>query len=195
MTPSPTKLDEVIAVLHDIVRLQSRFVLPPQDVRLQPPAPGTQSAPRNNNGHGNNGHGNTSLFGPPRGPPRNTGTPPPDPNGEPDPPTPRPPVPPVPTETKPQAYKLPGKAPKFSGNDPLENVRIWLQQMNDLFSAGNIPPSARMGLTTPYLRDNASSSYWALFYVYNHSHLLWERFQEEMIRLFDNTNARNENLI
>ena len=52
-----------------------------------------------------------------------------------------------------------------------------------------------MGLTTPYLRDNASSSYWALFYANNHSHLSWERFQEEMIRLFDNTNARNEILM
>jgi len=105
------KLDEVIAVLHDIVRLQSRFVLPLQDARLQPPVPGTQPAPRNNNGHGNNG-----LFGAPRGPPRNP--PPPDPSDGQDPPTPTPPVPPVPTETKPQAYKLPGKAPSSAAMTP-----------------------------------------------------------------------------
>ena len=67
--------------------------------------------------------------------------------------------------------------------------------LNDLFSAGNVPPSAHIGLRTPYLRDNASSSYWALFYVNNHSHLSWDRFQEEMIRLFDNTNAHNEILM
>ena len=109
------KLDEVITILHDIVRLQSRFVLPPQHVRIQPVAPGIQPAPRNNNGHGKNG-----FFGPPRGPSRSP--PPPDPNEEPTPglepnstsgltitptPTPAPTamlVPPVPMESKHQAY-------------------------------------------------------------------------------------------
>ena len=85
---------------------------------------------------------------------------------------------PPPPATTPAPYKLTGKVPTFS-RKALENVRIWLQQMDDLFTAARIPEedqgNTRTSLTTPHLLDSAKGFYWSLFYANEHRHLSWSR--------------------
>ena len=61
-------------------------------------------------------------------------------------------------------YKLNGKIPTFSGK-MLENIGIWLQQMDDLFTAAQIPEvdqkNNRTALMTPHLLESANGFYWS----------------------------------
>jgi len=88
------------------------------------------------------------------------------------------------TAATPAPYKLNGKVPTFSGKT-LENIRIWLQQMDDLFKAARVPNErdTRTSLTTPNLTDSAHGFCWSLFYSdgQQHWHPSWQRFKEEMI--------------
>ena len=85
-------------------------------------------------------------------------------------------------------YKLTGKVPTFSGKN-VENVRIWLQQMDDLFTAARVPEedqkNTRTALTTPHLLGSANGFYWSLYYANGYCHLSWPRFKQEMTNQYN----------
>lgn len=100
---------------------------------------------------------------------------------------------PAPANT--MVYKLTRKVPTFSGKN-VENVRIWLQQMDNLFTAALVPEedpkNTHTSLMTPHLLEPAKGVYWSLYYKNECLHLPWSRFKEEMIKEYDNTDVRGE---
>ena len=68
----------------------------------------------------------------------------------------------------------------FNGKT-LENIRIWLQQMDNLFEATRIPEDERTPLMTRHHLGSANGFYGSLFYSNGHQHLQWQRFKEDMI--------------
>ena len=65
----------------------------------------------------------------------------------------------------------------FNGKT-LENIRIWLQQMDNLFEATRIPEDERTPLMTRHHLGSAKGFYRSLYYSNDHQHVPWDRFKK-----------------